>query len=109
MNLPPLDVNDTKPFTIREGSVEFNNFAGTLKITPTFSRYYNSSGDLIEGVNTTLGTITISGFQTVDGSTYIPPVVQALSTELQPSALVSGASNIDQLGNYIGTELYKIA
>ncbi len=120
-NLPPINDTDPSrpkyPFSLTEKDVKFNNFTGLLRITPTFNSYYSQKGELIKGVTTTLGTITISGFQTVNGSTYIPNVVNAISTNMQPSAIVTSIGGIEQTSpipgetesfEYIGEELYKI-
>ncbi len=121
-NLPPPFEDPTNPgkmktaFTLNKDSVSFNNFTGILRITPQFNRYYATDGSLIDGVSTTLGTITISGFQTVNGSTYIPNVVNAITTYLQPSAIVTRINGEDQTtpgatpdyAQYVGQELYKI-
>ncbi len=104
-------------FTLNDKSVEINNFTGLLRITPSFNSFYNTEGNLVTGVTQSLGTITISGFQTVNGSTYIPNVVNAITTNLQPSAIVTRINGEEQTkpitsdnwAEYIGQELYKVA
>lgn len=110
LNMPVLE-DGSNPYTLSESDIVFNNFTGVLKITPKFSSWYNSDGSLVQGVNISLGTITISGFLPVTGATALPSVVSAITNEWQPATVVSKTSSpaqVDDLGNYIGQELYKI-